>query len=171
MTTLPRIVRLLVLAYLGPLALGAAGPRELDLSGTYDDAGVVVVAAPDQVPGVISLHAMLSLEFVPGLAKLLHDQTGQVRITHEGFLLKVEVLDRDDAVIWHADWKGGEDFGLRDNRIFLRLKPGRFGNDEYVLSFTTVSEHRLLQLEVQRLKPTFFGPVYEAMGTYLFYRI
>lgn len=170
MKTLPRIFRLSVLAWLASAVMWAAAPRELELSGSYDDTGIVVTAAPDQPPGVASLHAMLSLEFVPGLARLLHDQTGLVRLAHEGALLRVEVVNHDDEIIWRSSWKQGEGYALRDGRVYLHLKPGRFGSDEYVLIFSTVTEHRLLQLEVKRLKPTFFGPVYQPMGTYLFHR-
>jgi hypothetical protein len=157
---------------LATLALApAALARDLELTGAYEDAGTIITAAPGQSErDVISLHAMLSLEFVPGLARLLHDQTGLVRLTHEGSALRVEVVGRDEEIIWRANWKQGEGFAVRDNRVYLHFKPGRFGNDEYILILSTLTNHRLLQLEVQRLKPTFFGPVFQPMGTYLFHR-
>ncbi len=160
---------LFILVFLGWSTISRA-ERELHLTGSYEDAGTIVTAAPDQST-VVSLHAMLSLEFVPGLARILHDRTAEVRLFHEVGALRVEVVDRDDEVIWRATWKQGEGFSLRDGRAVLHFKPGRFGNDEYVVVLSTVTEHRLLQLEMRRMKPTFFGPVFEPMGTYLFHRL
>jgi hypothetical protein len=166
----PWIVRLLMLAGLA-VAVMRAAPPELELTGDYDDEGTVVTAAPDQPPGVVSLHALFSLEFVPGLARLLHDQTGAVKLHHEGSVLRAEVINREGEAIWRATWKQGEGFAVRDGRAILHFKPGRFGNDEFVLILSTITTHRLLQVEVQRLKPTFFGPVFQPVGTYLFHRM
>jgi hypothetical protein len=94
-----------------------------------------------------------------------------VRLYHEAGALRVEVVGRDDEIIWRAHWKQGEGFALRDGRAILHFKPGRFGKDEYVIILSTVTEHRLLQLDMQRMKPTFFGPVFQPMGTYLFHRL
>jgi hypothetical protein len=169
-TSLRIFCTILVLLACAMPAAGAAAPRDLDLSGSYDDAGTVVIAAPEQSP-VVSLHAMLSMEFMPGLARLLQDRTKEVRLTHEGELLQVDVVDHDDETIWRGAWKQGEGFAVRDGRVYLHFKPGRFGNDEFIVILSTVTEHRLLQLEMQRLKPTFFGPVFQPMGTYLFHRM
>lgn len=144
--------------------------RELELTGVYDDEGTVVTPPPGKESGVASLHALLSLEFVPGLARMLHDQTGQVRLTHTAGALEVQVANRDGEVIWREKWRQGEDYALRGDRVVLRFRPGKFGQDEFVIMLETVTEHRLLQLEVQRLKPTYFGPVYQPMGIFLFHR-
>jgi hypothetical protein len=40
-----------------------------------------------------------------------------------------------------------------------------------VLVLENVTTHRLLQVNVQKLKPTFFGPVFQSMGTFLFPRL
>ncbi|HEX2862569.1 MAG TPA: hypothetical protein VHN79_13060 [Lacunisphaera sp.] len=145
--------------------------REPELTGIYDDAGTVVTAAPGRsAQDVASLHALLSLEFVPGLARLLHDRTGEVRLTHTPGQLAVEVVNRDGEVGWQESWKQGKDYAVRGDRVVLHFRPGKFGQDEFVLMLETVTAHRLLQVEVQRLKPTFFGPVYQPMGTYLFHR-
>lgn len=171
MNTVSRIIRLPTLLSFLPALTLAAPLFELELTGNYDDAGTLVTAAPDQAPGVVSLHAMLSLEFVPGLARQLQDQTDQVRLVHEGAEIRVEVVGRDEETLWRATWKQGQHYALRDGRVYLHLKPGRFGNDEFMLVLSSVTEHRLLQLEVKRMKPTFFGPVYQPMGTYLFHRV
>lgn len=145
--------------------------RELELTGTYEDSGTAITFAPGQsAQDVVSLHALLSLEFVPGLARMLHDRTSRVKVTHHAGSLDIEVLNRDDEVDWRASWKQGKDYALRGDRLVLHFRPGRFGQDEYVFLLDTITTHRLLQLEVQRLKPTFFGPVAQPMGTYLFHR-
>jgi hypothetical protein len=145
--------------------------RELELTGAYEDSGTTITAAPGQSPqDVVSLHALLSAEFVPGLARMLHERTSLVKMTHTVGSLEIEVLNRDDEVDWRASWKQGTDYALRGDRLMLRFRPGRFGQDEFLLLLETITAHRLLQVEVQRLKPTFFGPVAQPMGTYLFHR-
>lgn len=170
MHTLRLILGSMALAWLAPSMVGAEPPAKLELTGSYEDAGTVVVAAPDQPPGVVSLHALLSLEFVPGLARLLQDQTSEVRLTHQDESLAVEVIGKEEDVIWRAHWKPGAGYALREGRVYLHLKPGRLGSDEFVLILSTLTSHRLLQVEVRRRKATFFGPVFEPMGTYLFHR-
>lgn len=152
-----------------PVALPADPP---DLSGTYDDAGTIVkIADGEQPPEVVSLHAMLSLEFNAGLARLLQDRTREVRIKQEGDTLAVDFVDADGETIWAPVWNRATGCVLRERRLQLHLKPGKFGNDEYVLVFENVTTHRLLQVQVQRVKPTFFGPVAQPVGTFLFHRL
>jgi hypothetical protein len=149
----------------------AADDRAPDLTGVYDDEGTVVSTATGRPADGGSLHALLSLEFVPALARILHDQTAQVRIKHSRTSLEIEVIDRDGKVSWQGAWKQGEDYGLREGRVVLHFKPGKFGRDEFLLMFRNVTTHRLLELEVQRLTPTLLGPTVHPIGTYLFPRL
>jgi|GEM_PF-1231158 len=143
-----------------------------DLSGVYDDAGTIVkIAEGEEPPAVISLHALLSLEFNAGLARLLQDRTREVRVKHEGDTFAVDFVDADGETIWAPVWNRSTGGVLRDRRLHLHLKPGKFGNDEYLLVFENVTAHRLLQVQVQRVKATFFGPVYQPYGTFLFHRL
>jgi len=152
------------------LAHGSVLGRELELTGDYDDEGTVSKAAPDQPAGVVSLHALLSLEFVPGLARLLHDQTGVVKIKHEAGMLEVAVVNREGEVIWQERWKQGEGYQRSGDTLSLHFRPGRKDKEEFLLNFETVTAYRLLQVEVVRLTPTVLGPVRHPMGTYLFHR-
>ncbi len=143
-----------------------------DLSGTYDDAGTIVkIAEGEETPQTVSLHALLSLEFNPGLARLLQQRTREVRVKHEGDTFAVDFVDADGESIWAPVWNRETGSYLRERRLHLRLKPGKFGNDEYVLVFENVTTHRLLQVQLQRVKPTFFGPVLQPVGTFLFHRL
>ena len=171
-----RIIRLLVV--LGVVAtrsvasVVALPPEPPNLSGVYEDAGTIVSIPEGAEPlAVVSLHALLSLEFNPGMARLLQERTREVRVQHEGETLAVEFLDKDGEKIWAPVWTRENGLTLRERRLQLRLKPGKFGNDEYVLVFENITTHRLLQVHVQRLKPTFFGPVFQPMGTFLFHRL
>lgn len=143
-----------------------------NLSGVYDDAGTAAsIPAGQPTPAVISLHALLSLEFNPGMARLLQERTREIRITHDERTLSVEFLDREGEKIWNPVWTRENGYSLRDRRVQLHIKPGKFGNDEYVIVLENVTPHRLLQLHLQKLKPTFFGPVFQPMGTFLFPRL
>lgn len=148
----------------------AAAESELDLTGIYDDEGTVVSTA-GSAADVGSLHAMLNLEFVPALARILHEQTAQVRIKHGRDALEIAVLDRDDKVVWQGRWKEGEVYSIREGRVILHFKPRQFGRDEFLLIFRNITAHRLLEVEVQRLTPTVLGPSVHQVGTYLFPRL
>ncbi|MDQ5978388.1 MAG: hypothetical protein QG602_1362 [Verrucomicrobiota bacterium] len=143
-----------------------------NLTGVYDDAGTAASIPEGQpTPDVISLHALLSLEFNPGMARLLQERTREIRITHDEKALSVEFLDRDGEKIWNPVWTRESGYSVRDRRVQLRIKPGKFGNDEYIIVLENVTTHRLLQVHIQKLKPTFFGPVFQPMGTFLFPRL
>jgi hypothetical protein len=148
-----------------------ADERAPDLTGIYDDEATVITTSIGRPADGASLHALLSLEFVPALARILHDQTGQVRIKHSRASLEIEVLDREGKVSWLSVWRQGEDYALREGRVILHLRPGKFGRDEFLLMFRNVTNHRLLELEVQRLTPTLLGPTVHPIGTYLFPRL
>jgi len=150
---------------------GRAEKREPDLTGVYDDEGSVVTTATGNREDGASLHALLSLEFVPALARILHGQTAQVRFKHGVDSLLIEVIDRDDKVVWSGAWQHGDGFGIQEGRVILHFKPGKYGQDEFLLIFRNVTTHRLLELEVQRLTPTVFGPSMHPVGTYVFPRL
>jgi hypothetical protein len=149
----------------------AAEEAAADLTGIYDDEGAVIATAAGRPADRGSLHALLSLEFVPALARIIHDQTARVRIKHSRTSLGIEVIDLDGKVSWQGAWKQDEDYGLREGRVVLHFKSGKFGRDEFLLMFRNVTAHRLLELEMQRLTPTLLGPTVHPIGTYLFPRL
>jgi hypothetical protein len=149
----------------------AAGEREIDLTGVYDDEGTVITTTTGRPADGASLHALFRLEFVPALARILHDQTAQIRIKQGRASLEIEVMDLDGKVSWQGAWELGDGYALREGRLILHFKPGKFGQDEFLLIFKTVSAHRLLEVEAQRLTPTLLGPSIHPIGTYLFSRL
>jgi hypothetical protein len=157
--------------FLGLLAaLPAATTRTAEVSGTYDDEGSIAVAPPGEPPPVVSLHALLTLQFIPGVVQLLHDQTGEVRLTHTTGQFHMAITNRDGEVAWERKWREGDDFGVQDGRIVLRFKAARDGEDDYFLQLETVTAYKLLQVEVQRHTPSLLGPRIQPLGTYLFHR-
>jgi hypothetical protein len=144
--------------------------REPEITGTYEDAGTIAVAPPGDAPTVVSLHALLVAEFNPGLARVLHEQTGNVRLTHTAGLFRAEILNRDGEVAWERTWRQGDDYAVRGTQILLRFKAAREGGDDFVLRLETVTAYKLLQVDVQRLTPTLLGPHMRPMGTFLFHR-
>jgi hypothetical protein len=171
MNTLFRSCLLLAVLAGGPAPAAPFAPaREPEINGTYDDAGTIATAPPGEPPAVVSLHALLVAEFSPALSRLLHDQTGGVRLTHTGGQLRAEILNRDGEVAWERIWRQGEDYGVQGARVVLRFKAARVDGDDFVLLLETVTAYKLLQIEVQRHTPTVLGPKVQPMGTYLFHR-
>ncbi|MFZ5494811.1 MAG: hypothetical protein ACOZE5_05670 [Verrucomicrobiota bacterium] len=167
------LLRLLGPAWLAPGVLSAAlvAPhREPEITGAYEDEGAIAVAPPGEPPPVVSLHALLTVQFIPGVARLLHEQTGEVRLTHTAGRLRAEITNRDGEVAWERIWRQGEDYGVQGARVVLRFKGVRPHDDDFLLLLETVTAYKLLQVEVQRLTPTLLGPRARPMGTYLFHR-
>ena len=154
----------------GLLAALVTPPREPELTGAYEDAGTIAIAPPGDPPPVVSLHALLVAEFMPGLVRILHDQTGEVRLTHTAGLLRAEITNRDGEVTWERHWRQGTDYGMQGPRVILRFEGARPEDDDFLLLLETVTAYKLLQVEVQRHTPTLLGPRIQPMGTYLFHR-
>ena len=63
---------------------------------------------------------------------------------------------------------GGERFSEQNERLVVRSPAGRFGDDKIVLILERVAEHGFLQVSVQRIVPTMFGPAARKLDTFLF---
>ena len=144
--------------------------RAPEITGVYDDEGTVALPPPAGVQVFPSLHAFLSGEFSPGMAKLVHEKTRQLRLTHANGRLEAEATDHDGEAIWNFEWKSGDTFGVRGERVVVLFRGAKVNDDQYRLLIETVSTYKLLQIEVQRLRPSTFGLQVQPMGTYLFSR-
>lgn len=153
------------------LAAVAAEPtRQPELTGVYDDEGTIVVPPPGAPPELVSLHALLTLQSIPGVVRLLHDQTGEVRLTHTAGTFHMAITNREGEEAWERTWRAGDDYGMQDGRVLLRFKAARDGEDDHFLVLETVTTYKLLQVEVQRHTPTILGPRIQSLGTFLFHR-
>lgn len=173
MNTLARTAAALALGL--SLVAGAAAalvqlPQGPEINGAYDDDGTVAVPPPEGVKIFPSLHAFLSGEFSPGMARLVHEKTGQVRLKHGDGHLEAEVTNHDGEVAWNIEWKSGDTYGVQKDRVIILFKGATANDDQYRLLLDTVSTYKLLQVEVQRLTPSTFGLQVKPLGTYLFPR-
>lgn len=142
-----------------------------DVSGLYADDGTTVEwkgARPLVSP---SFHAVMRLEFDPQIAGHRTKQTSEVKVTHEGNGLEIEVYDREGEVIWRRSWNEGGDYVQRGEQLVLRFRPKPEADEETLLTLESVTEHGLLQVTARRLKPTLLGPVTEVIGIFLFHRL
>lgn len=148
----------------------AAAESRPDVSGVYSDEGTTVVGNSSLFSGVVSLHALLRLEFDSRLAALRNEETAEVRVTHEGTTLDFEIVDRDGEVTWKTRWKVGEGMSQDGRVLILRMRAERSATEEFFVLLEPAQDG-LLQVKVQRMKATILGPVVEATGTYLFGRL
>jgi hypothetical protein len=139
--------------------------EETGLSGEYADDGVVLSGAAEQFPHGVSLHALLNLEFDPGLARQLHEQTSRISVRQENGVLEIKIHDHDGDVSKQGRWRKEPSPG---DRIFLRFHTP---TEDYFLQLEPVSHGQLLQVSVQRSTVTFLGPAFTDVGVFLFPRI
>lgn len=149
----------------------SAAAKEPDIAGTFADDGTTIVKVEHGPAGAVSLRALFALEFDPRAARLLHERTAEIRIVEGPVSLTVLALDAEGAVAWQRDWRLGDGYARNDGRVMLRLRSDRHGRDEFVLNLEAVTEHRLLQVELQRLTPTLLGPMLAPLGTWVFPRL
>ena len=149
--------------------LTVAVGKAADLSGTYVDTGIRVASgASANTADEPSLCALLKFEFTPEVAEALRHQSASVKIVQADHHFEVVVYDLDGAETWSAQWTEGERFSQQKDRIILRSPAGRFGDDKVILILEQLPEHGLLQVSVQRIVPTMFGPSARKLDTALF---
>jgi hypothetical protein len=146
-------------------AVAPARAVDSGLNGDYADEGVIVKADAKAFPHGVSLHALLSLEFEPALARKLKEQAAHVVVRQENGAVEIKVYDHDGAVIKQGRWK--KDAGP-NGRVILRFS---VRDEEYFFRFETTAEQRLLQVTIDRNEPTILGPAVNSVGTFLFPRI
>ena len=155
-----------------PISLGAA-TVELNangISGDYDDEGTLVEASSDADAFAPSFAALLRLDFDARMAAIRDAETSRINVQHGGGMLVIRIYDTDDEVIWTGRWREGTNYVQHGNAILLRIQRPASETEQILLTFEPVAENRLLQLTVQRVQPTVFGPGVVKRNVYLFAR-
>ena len=142
-----------------------------DLSGTYENAGILVSSATAQPEGTISFQGLLSLEFDYALARALHAETNRVTIRQTETHFTIECRNLDDQVTWSRRWQKGAGYGVEGDRAELVFRAPQLKDDAYVFSLQRVPQRDLLLVTVERLNATSFGPSAQPVGTFLFGRL
>jgi len=144
---------------------------EPGLSGTYEELGNGVAGVSGPAPGEFSFNALLNLEFDPLLAQAFRGQTSRIVVTQTEDALQILAYDLDGNVSKKGEWKLGQGYTREGGRALLRLRATLTAREEYLLILQSVSQGKLLQIEVHRITPTTFGPAYRVVGTYVFARM
>ena len=143
--------------------------KAADLSGLYVDTGTRIASSGSgSSPEEPSLYALLKFEFESEMVRVLREQTATVKIAHGRHLIEIAVFDAEGTETWSALLAEGERFSEQKERLVVRSPAGRFGDDKIVLIMERVAEHGFLQVSVQRIVPTMFGPAARKLDTFLF---
>lgn len=155
------------------LSLAASLPaaRAIDVSGVYENSGSVASGDSPQTTGTVSLQGLLGLEFDFALANTRHAQTSRVEVTQTGTLFRIVCREAGDAVAWSGQWKTGEGYAAENGQVRLVFRSKRHEPDGFFFLLSTAREGQLLVVEVQRVTPTWFGPVVKPMGLFVFHRV
>lgn len=151
------------------LAVVATG-KSADMSGVYEDRGTLVSSSPFSATEP-SFYGALSLVFDPELTNALHGQTSRIIVKHAARELQIEVYDSDDVVIWSRRWKEGEGYVQQGNSVILRFRVGAWGTEEIFMILQPADTGGLLELTMQRVKPTALGPAVLQKAIYLFHQL
>lgn len=159
------------LALLGALSLALAA-RATDVTGIYDDKGVVLSSSTaGQVDAEVSLHALLSLEFDPAAGLALFGQTERVDLTQAADEIVIRCHRPEGRVSWRTEYLWEAEKGsIHGPRVIVNTrKEGQ--KTVYTMMFEQLENPDHLLISVFRVNPTIMGPQGEPLGTYLFTKI
>jgi len=163
-------------AVIALLALGGSLARAIDISGYYADKGTIVRAGQiaDDAPEVMSLHALLNLEFDPALAGVLFAETTRVDLVQAGRVLESRIHSPDGVLRWQGEYWFDDgrspDAMSSHSRVILTLRKAN-ARDSHLLIFELVGEDKSLLVTALRISSTIIGPSAQPVGTYLFSRL
>lgn len=162
-------MRALVLSLvLGGLAL--ADLRALNLSGTYDDEGVILTMEGAQAGERTSFRALLALEWDPARATVIRGETTRFEIDQEDHRFRLIFLDEEKRVTWQGAWRrmAGYDFDAKGVKLLLR-RPGERG-ETFLFVLGNDGRENLLVVTIQRVEPGRLGATRKPVGTAFFVR-
>jgi len=153
------------------VALTVCSAHEVNMSGTYENAGAMVKPDTTDAAGTISFQGLLSLEFDYPLTREQHAQTDRVVVSQTDSTFTIECKDRDGTTTWSGQWRRDKGYGVEAEQVNLLLRSKRYGDDGFLFSLSLAGERQLLLVEVQRINATTFGPVAKPVGMFLFNRV
>lgn len=148
----------------------AATLHAVDVSGTYENAGAMVGPGSAAEAGIISFQGLCTLEFNHTLTRALHTQTDRVVVRQTDSVFIIECKDRDGAVTWRGRWERDAGYGVDPGQVNLLFRSKRFESDGFLFSLSLAGNGQLLLVDVRRIKTTWFGPVAQPAGVFLFTR-
>ncbi len=167
---LPSLSRLFVAGcvWLAATALASA----TDISGVYDDKGVVMTSSePAQVEQEISLHALLSLEFDPEAGRIMYEETNRVDLVQASDEILIRAHKEKSRVSWRTEYLYEAEKGsIHGPRVIVNTrKPGE--REVYTFIFELLENKDHLLVTVYRVSATIVGPSGKPIGSYLFTRM
>lgn len=144
---------------------------DLDISGTYSDSGTALKVSEGKPGAKVSLYALVNLAFEPDVARILEGQAQEARLTQSPDNVHAEFLDKKGERVWQGQWPMAVGKTNDQQRIAIRFKATGSQAGEYFFFMRTLTSSRMLEVQVQRVDPTLYGPAVKDVGTYLFPRV
>jgi len=155
------------------LALGwlaAADLAAVDLSGVYDDEGVILEMEGAREGERMSFRALLALEWDPARGAVLRGETTRFEIDQEEHRFHLVCQDEDKRVTWQGAWRrmAGYDFDAKRVKLLLR-RPGE-GGETFLFLLSNDGRENLLVVTIERVEPGRLGVTRKPVGTVFFVR-
>lgn len=148
-------------------ALPVLSASEPGLPGDYDDQGEIVSGRVEDVGGVVSLRALLALDFSAAGAHLLHARRSVIHLEQTPDIVEITARDTEGETAVLGRWHRGGGYVPGEARAQLSL---RDNGTTYVFTFEPTKDGALLRLTARREKKSVFGPAYEDIGVFVFAR-
>jgi hypothetical protein len=151
------------------VALLAVAARAVDVSGTYENAGSMIGAPPGA--GATSLQGLLGLNFDHELTRAIHSETSRVEIRQTDSQFGIVCRKDDGTVAWSGYWQRNVGYDWDRDKVSLLFRAPRFKEDGFLFKVSLVGDRRMLLVDVIRVNTTYFGPMGESLGTFIFDRV
>jgi hypothetical protein len=164
---IPRSLALLLL--FSGLALSAVRAAPVSVAGVYEGEGTVVMAQPEY-SGMVSLRALLALDFAHDLALRTYGTHLKVEIVQEERRLKIHTKDAKGRHEWTGEWTRNGGFQATEAGVKFLIRSKRQGGDVFMFTLAPAADGAAMTVQIQRIEHTVTGPLGHDIGTFLFLR-
>ena len=151
------------------LALSALRAAPVNIAGTYEGEGTVVMAKPEY-SGTVSLRALLALEFDHARGLKAHGGIAKVEIIQEERSLKVITRNAEGRQEWTGEWTRNGGFQATEDGVKFLIRAKREGGDVFMFTLAPAADGNAVSVMIQRIETTMTGPLGYEVGTFLFLR-
>lgn len=160
---------LAVLFLFSGLALNALRAAPVNIAGTYEGEGTVVMAKPEY-SGTVSLRALLALEFDHARGLRAHGTHLKVEVVQEERILKIHTKDDKGRHEWTGEWTRNGGFQATEDGVKFLIRTKREGGEVFMFTLAPASDGAAMTVQIQRIENTMTGPLGHDVGTFLFLR-
>jgi len=150
----------------GSLALRAA---PVAVGGLYENEGTAVQTETGYT-GPVALRALLAADFDFARGLTVNPDVQAIEVIQKERLFEIRALKEKGAVEWSAEWQRNGGFEATDTGLKFLLRTKRKDDDFFMFTLSPLNDGAILQVQIDLIHATTFGPQRKDQGTFIFLR-